>query len=132
MKVLTFNIRGSFQDDGVNIWDNRRDLNIRTILKYDPDIIGFQEVQQGNFDDYAEPLKTYDIEFGLKYIEQTEKYYRVPIYWKKDSYQKLNSGGFYLSETPDTWSVGWGAVFPSTVTWVQLQSIADDTSFFRF
>ncbi|MEM9955079.1 MAG: endonuclease/exonuclease/phosphatase family protein [Chloroflexota bacterium] len=46
MRVMTFNVRGSFHDDGDNDWHKRRELNIATIKKYDPDIIGFQEANK--------------------------------------------------------------------------------------
>ena len=123
MKVMTFNIRGSFHDDGINNWDKRRDLNIATILKYDPDIIGFQEAQQGNFDDYAEPLSAYDLELGPMYIQQTEDYYRVPIYWKKDIRATIQQIGVYgdikgvprFFERQDDWTTAtfWYEPVPS-------------------
>ena len=31
-------------DDGVNVWPNRRELLVKTLLKYDADLIGCQEV----------------------------------------------------------------------------------------
>ena len=127
MQIMTFNIRGSFHEDGANDWDQRRDLNIATILKYAPDIIGFQEAQSGNLDDYALTLTGYDVELGALSIRQTENYHRVPIFWKSNLFEKVDQGHFYLSETPDTWSVGWDAMFPRVVTWVRLRVLGVDT-----
>lgn len=129
MKVMTFNIRGSFHEDGANAWGQRRDLNIATILNHDPDIIGFQEAQQGNLEDYARTLTAYDVELGFISVRQAENYHRVPIYWKKDRYHKQASGGFYLSDTPDEWSIGWQATFARAVTWVRLQALDTDATF---
>jgi endonuclease/exonuclease/phosphatase family metal-dependent hydrolase len=42
--VITANVRFSDPKDGVNVWANRRELLVKTLLKYNPDIIGCQEV----------------------------------------------------------------------------------------
>lgn len=101
MKVMSFNIRGCYFDDGSNRWQHRRELNIATILKYAPDILGIQEVQACNFNDYAQPLHNYDVERGLITINQRDTDHHEAIFWKQARFQKLDSGGcFYLSETP--------------------------------
>lgn len=41
--IGTFNIRYGLADDGINIWDNRKELVIDSIHDKLPDIIGFQE-----------------------------------------------------------------------------------------
>jgi endonuclease/exonuclease/phosphatase family metal-dependent hydrolase len=42
--VMTANIRAAMPGDKEETWQNRRELLVRTILKYQPDIVGFQEV----------------------------------------------------------------------------------------
>ncbi len=42
--VMTANVRFSDPGDGVNVWANRRELLVKTLLKYNADIIGCQEV----------------------------------------------------------------------------------------
>ena len=41
--IGTFNIRYGLADDGINIWDNRKEMVIKSITDKLPDIIGFQE-----------------------------------------------------------------------------------------
>jgi len=124
LTVMSFNVRGSFHDDdGVNIWSKRSRLNISTIQKYKPDIIGIQEAQTGNLSDYEDHLTAYTIELGLISIRQTERRHYVPIYYRTDRFTKVKSGGFYLSETPDVWSIGWEAIYPRAVTWIVLRDI---------
>lgn len=41
---MTANVRYSNPSDGINAWPNRRQLLVKTFLKYQPDIIGCQEV----------------------------------------------------------------------------------------
>lgn len=129
LTVMTFNVRGSFHPDGVNNWDQRRDLNIATILKHAPDVIGFQEAQSGNLDAYVAELAEYDVELGALSIRQTKDYHRVPIFWRADRFEKVDCGSFYLSDTPDTWSIGWGTIFARAVTWVKLRSLVTGIEF---
>lgn len=127
LSIMSFNIRGSFHDeDGINAWENRADLNIRTIHKYNPDVIGFQEAQTGNLADYETHLSGYTIEQSLPSIRQNEKRHYVPIYYRTDRFQKVQSGGFYLSESPDDWSIGWDAPYPRAVTWIVLNDKSAD------
>ncbi|MFN8562287.1 MAG: hypothetical protein U0703_11860 [Anaerolineae bacterium] len=91
---------------GKQLGSSPRNLNISTIKKCSPDIIGFQEVESG-IRDAAATLTDYETEPGL--YTPGEKYHRVPIYWKRDRFELRASGGFYLSETPDEWSLSWGS-----------------------
>lgn len=118
--VMTFNVRGSFHEDGANDWEQRRDLNVGTIHQYAPDIIGFQEAQSGNLEVYEQALTDYEVELGPISIRQEANYHRVPIYWKRDRFERVSAGGFYLSETPEEWSLSWGSTFVRAATWVIL------------
>jgi len=44
VRIITANIRMDEPDDGPNAWQKRRELLVKTLLKYGPDIIGCQEV----------------------------------------------------------------------------------------
>lgn len=127
--VMSFNLRGSFHDDGANAWNCRRDLTVATIRKYAPDVIGFQEAQSGNLADCEAALTDYDVELGLISIRQSEKYHRVPIYWKRNKFESVESGGFYLSATPDQWSLSWGSTLVRAATWVKLRALASGKTF---
>ncbi|HDZ24605.1 MAG TPA: endonuclease, partial [Desulfobacteraceae bacterium] len=43
MRIMTFNIRFENDRDGQNGWVHRKDLVIKVIERYKPDIIGTQE-----------------------------------------------------------------------------------------
>lgn len=118
--VMTFNVRG-IHDDGINAWPNRAALNVRTIRQNRPDLIGIQEAQSGNLDTYARELTGYDCEPGPLSIRQTDRYHRLPIYWLAERFDCLANGNFYLSETPDEWSLSWGASLVRAVNWVKLR-----------
>jgi len=123
---MSFNVRGSFPEKHeARLWENRADLNVRTIRKYQPDIIGFQEVQQDNSTVYAEHLTAYDRVFGWDDADDaaTSWVFFNPIYWRRDRFALVASGGFFLSETPDVWSKGWDAAFVRGANWVHLRSL---------
>jgi endonuclease/exonuclease/phosphatase family metal-dependent hydrolase len=120
LNVMTFNVRG-IHDDGANGWPQRAALNVKVIRRCRPDLIGVQEAQSGNLETYAAELPEYACEPGPLSIRQTERYHRVPIYWRAERFECLGSGSFYLSETPDEWSLSWGARLVRAVNWVRLR-----------
>lgn len=120
MRVMSFNIRGTFQKDGDNVWPNRRALNIATIQKCAPGIIGFQEAQSGNLEAYAQSLPEYAYNLGPISVHKAADYESVPIFWRRDQFVLSRSGSFYLSETPEVWSIGWEAKLARAVNWVTL------------
>ncbi len=124
-KVMTFNVRGSFPEKhDERLWENRADLNVRTIRAVAPDVIGFQEVQNDNRQVYADHLPDYQYDVGREETgDKPAKWvFFNPIYWKHDRWERVAAGGFFLSETPDQWSKGWDSAFVRAATWVRLQS----------
>ena len=60
LRVMSFNIRGfSRRGDGFNSWENRAALNVATIKRYAPDLIGLQELQAESLATYREKLPEY-------------------------------------------------------------------------
>lgn len=120
--VMTFNLRGSFHpEDAPNDWPNRADLNVATIQKYAPDLIGFQEYQSGNQATYDVHLTEYDYELGPQSIREGQRRHFLAIYWKRERFELVDKGGFYLSDTPDEWSYGWDSPLVRAVNWVHLR-----------
>jgi endonuclease/exonuclease/phosphatase family metal-dependent hydrolase len=122
IRVMTFNILGATYDgedaspeERANPWPTRAALNVRTIKRYAPDLIGFQEVQQENLALYQEELADYNHIAGL------EEECGNSIFWKKTRFELIESGEFWLSRTPDQRSADWGVPYPLTVTWVKLR-----------
>ena len=66
-RVMSFNIRGAdHPGDGANQWQYRAALNVATIRKYAPDVIGFQELQDGNLTTYQAELNEYQHHSGQR------------------------------------------------------------------
>jgi len=124
IRMMTFNIRGYREHDGVNFWPQRAALNIATIKTYQPDVIGFQECQPDNLETYKLELAEYQYVRGVHAGESADERYHTlenPIFWQPARFELLDAGGFYLSTTPETWSQNWGSTEARVATWVKLQ-----------
>lgn len=116
--VASFNIRLSAVDDGENSWQYRKG-HVRDMIRYYGwDVFGMQEVCRDQFDYLAE-LEEYAFEGGARDESPHTEY--GPIFYKKDLFEKEDSGMFWLSATPDTLSKGWDADCHRICTWVKLK-----------
>lgn len=116
LRVMTFNVRYPAKTDGPNVWENRRDLLVTTIREKDPDLLGTQELfyEQGQYIAGALPEYTW---FGVsrRGSQQDE---HMGVFYKQDKLRLVESGNFWLSETPETpGSMSWNVSLPRMVTW---------------
>jgi hypothetical protein len=94
LRVMTFNIRGSFHDgDGINVWNNRSAVNVETIKRYAPHVIGFQELQSGNLDTYEKELPEYVCVLGPEAGNKPPHEFNA-IFYDPTRLEVLASGGF--------------------------------------
>jgi hypothetical protein len=110
LRVMTFNIANAivFSVDGENAWALRAPLNVRTIQRYAPDLIGFQQCDDGNPETYRSMLTEYHYAPDPA-ADGPDLYDYNAIAYLPERLELLDSGGFYLSETPEVWSLGWDA-----------------------
>ena len=121
LRVMSFNVRGSFRDRGkAEAWDNRAVLNVETIVRYAPDLIGFQELQEGNLETYRERLPQYAHVSGPGYGNRAPHSFNA-IFFDEGRLELLGSGGFWLSETPERYSASWGTRVVRSANWVRLR-----------
>jgi endonuclease/exonuclease/phosphatase family metal-dependent hydrolase len=129
MHVMTFNIRGAYwKRDGENFWPKRAALNVATIAKYAPDLIGFQELQDGNLQVYEQSLTAYRWSLGPAYGNQPPFEYPA-IAWRPKILELCDSGGFWLSETPQTHSGSWATDCIRSAHWARFRTHSDKHSF---
>jgi len=116
LRVMTFNVRYPAPSDGDNQWEFRRDLLVATIREKNPDVLGTQELfyEQGQY--IAEKMPEY-VWFGLS-RRGTREDEHMGVFYKKDRLRLLESGNFWLSETPEApGSMSWDVSLPRMVTW---------------
>jgi len=115
IRVMTFNIRYDNPADGINSWDNRKELVTSGIGT--PDIFGMQEVLKHQLDYILGELPAYR-PIGVGREDGQTKGEYAPIFYKNDHFSLLDHGTFWLSPTPlDTGSIGWDAALTRICTW---------------
>ena len=116
LRILTFNVRYPAKSDGENRWEMRRDLLVATVREKAPDLIGAQELyyEQGQY--IVEKLPGYAW-FGVSRRGNHEDEH-MGVFYRKDKLKLLESGDFWLSETPEQpGSMSWDVSLPRMVTW---------------
>ena len=108
LKVISFNIRCCDDENGHAI--AQRAPRLKAVTEpFDADVMGFQE--------YTPAWEAHiEEQFGEKYAIFNK--YRTsegwlesaPILWKKDKFELLRTGYFWLSDTPEVESRGWDSL----------------------
>jgi endonuclease/exonuclease/phosphatase family metal-dependent hydrolase len=121
LRVISFNVRGSFRDLGTpNAWPERAALNVETIRRHAPDLIGFQELQSGNLETYGELLQRYERVLGPEYGNGARPSLNA-IFFDPGHLRLLDAGGFWLSETPQRYSSSWESRVVRSATWAYFE-----------
>lgn len=102
LDVMTFNIRTSNIPDGDNAWQYRKELVAETIRRFEPDVVGMQEVITEQIEYLTSALPDYRwlgidrrLNGGLGLSEHT------PIFYRHAELAPIESGNFWLTDTPD-------------------------------
>ncbi|MCP5522410.1 MAG: endonuclease/exonuclease/phosphatase family protein [Verrucomicrobiales bacterium] len=123
LRVMSFNIRYGAASDGDNSWTRRRDLVVKTIRDTNPDLLGMQEVLVFQADFVKRGLPEYAFH-GVGRDDGKEAGEFSPVMWRKDRFELLDSGHFWLSETPEIpGSMGWDTSITRMVSWVALRDL---------
>ncbi|MEM7125342.1 MAG: endonuclease/exonuclease/phosphatase family protein [Chloroflexota bacterium] len=117
LRFISYNIRCNTTVDGENAWPFRRERVASLLQLYRPDLLGLQEVLQEQLDYLVAALPEFGwIGAGRDDGQMAGEY--VPIFYRRSQVELIDSGVFWLSETPDVvGSRGWDASLPRTVTW---------------
>lgn len=119
IRIMSFNIR--FGDLGNLSAEDRFDDVETVIEKGHPDSIGLQEATPEWMGYLTENLEEYTyVGVGRDDGVNTGEY--AAIFYLKDKYTAIDSGTFWLSDTPDVPSKGWGADCYRICTWVILEN----------
>lgn len=131
LRVMTFNVRVPVDSDGANAWPHRRALAAAVIRAEAPDIVGTQELVRQQGDDLVAALPEYRwFGRGRRGGDDDE---HMGVFYRTDRLRVLESGDFWLSETPDVpGSISWGHPYPRMVTWARFERIADGLRFILF
>jgi 6-phosphogluconolactonase (cycloisomerase 2 family)/endonuclease/exonuclease/phosphatase family metal-dependent hydrolase/dienelactone hydrolase len=121
VRVMSFNIRYGTAKDGENHWDRRKEFVADTIRAFHPDLLGTQETLGFQRDFLAASLVDYD-HLGVGRDDGADRGEMMALFYRRDRFEKLDGGHFWLSETPDQiGSKSWDSSLPRMVTWVKLR-----------
>jgi endonuclease/exonuclease/phosphatase family metal-dependent hydrolase len=131
-RVMTFNIRYDNPSDGENSWPKRKDKVASMVTLYEADIVGMQEALRRQIDDLAERLPNFAW-MGVGRQDGKNGGEFTPIFYRRDRFEVLDKGDFWLSPTPDVaGSRGWDAALPRIATWAKFTDKHTGQPFFVF
>jgi endonuclease/exonuclease/phosphatase family metal-dependent hydrolase len=129
LRIMSFNIRLPAESDGVDYWETRKPLALRMLREQQPDVIGLQELVKAQADHLARELPKYAW-FG-RGREADGGGERMGVFYRKDRLTVVESGDFWLSDTPDVpGSITWGHPHPRMVTWALFERRDDGRRFY--
>ena len=111
MKVMTFNLRFENDNDGENVWINRRELVVEIVNRYQPDILGTQEGKWNQLTYLCDQLPEYEVFMPGR---TPDKIIQSPTLFFRKKECSIEAGrDFWLSKTPDVYlSKDWDSAFP--------------------
>lgn len=110
-------------------WDHRKQWLCDMINFEAFDIFGAQEVLRGQLDDMLAMLPDYGY-VGVGRTDGADKGEFSPVFYRKKDFKLLDSGTFWLSETPNEPSKGWDAKYSRICTWGYFQRNSDKARFY--
>ncbi len=130
--VGTYNLRYDNPADSGNLWVQRSSVIAQLIRFHDFDILGTQEGLINMLEDLSEALPEYK-RYGIGRADGKDAGEHSEIFYKKKKFKMLDAGDFWLSETPDTPSLGWDATCCNRIcSWVLLKDKKTKTKFYVF
>ena len=128
VSVMSFNVRGETETDGTNSWSFRYPAVSIMLQDVAPDLICIQEATALQLQYFTEFLSKYkSIGVGRDDGKKAGEFTAFVYSTKKLSAGK--SGTFWLSETPDKASSGWGADHPCSAVWAVFKEKKSGKSF---
>lgn len=121
LNVMTFNMRYDNPDDESNNWRFRRERVAEVIASHAIDVFGAQELLVHQLSDLTALLPDYQ-SVGVGREDGADAGEFNPVFFRRDRFTLLDSGTFWLSETPETaGSKGWDGACERIATWAVLR-----------
>lgn len=127
--VMSFNVY--IAGAGKQSPKNRTPLVVKTIRSEMPDSFGLQEADKAWVDRISEEMPEYAW-VGVGRDDGAEAGEFSPVFYLKDKYTLVDSGTFWLSETPDVPSKGWDAMYKRICTWAILEDKVSGEQYAHF
>ena len=113
--LITYNIKYDNHQEGPNSWASRKSSLIRLLLNHDPDIFGIQEGLVHQVQEIDLGMKNHAY-VGVGRDDGKEKGEYCAIFFDSTRFRVIDESTFWLSENPDTVSIGWDAALERICT----------------
>ncbi|MBT3209821.1 MAG: endonuclease/exonuclease/phosphatase family protein [Bacteroidetes bacterium] len=130
-KIMSYNIRYDNSWDSLNSWEIRKTKVAELINFHNPCIFGIQEGLFNQLQFLDSCLVNYKY-FGIGREDGINKGEFCAIFFDKSKFQILEQSTFWLSETPDTVSVGWDAALERICTFGLFEDKINNNKFWVF
>jgi len=131
LTIISFNIRQSAMGDDNNAWQKRKAESVTMIKMEKPSIFCLQEALSDQLSYLDKQLPNYQ-RIGIGRDDGKEGGEHMSIYYQKERYELLEHGDYWLSQTPDTVSMGWDAACHRIVTWGFFRDKQTNKTFYCF
>ena len=129
MKVMSFNLLCGGK--GERDWPCRVPPVVETIRREAPDTLGVQEAHSGWMDALCAALPEYDyVGVGREDGKRDGEF--SAVFYRKELFLLVDSGNFWLSETPEKPSKGWDAACTRICSYAVLEERASGRRFVHF
>lgn len=129
--VATYNIRYDEPKDTANAWENRKTVISNLLLYNEVNFLGIQEGLHHQVLELDSLLPDHSY-IGVGRDDGVEKGEYTAIFYNHHQYEVLESGTFWLSETPDLPSKSWDAALPRICTWAVLKNTQSNSLIYLF
>jgi len=131
LRIATYNLRMDTKADSLNAWAYRKD-DVKALVRYhNLDVFGTQEGFLHQLKDICE-LPEY-LYVGAGRDDGLSAGEHSAIFYKKDRFEILESGNFWLSETPDVPGKGWDATCCNRIcSWAKFKEKTTGKTFYFF
>jgi endonuclease/exonuclease/phosphatase family metal-dependent hydrolase len=121
VRIQTYNIMMDKPSHKTDAWDLRRDGVIQSLHEQNADIFAVQEAFINQVRDLATAFPTHGW-VGVGRFDGAEQGEHSAVFYRKDRFELVASGVFWLSATPDVpGSKSWGSSQPRVTTWERLR-----------
>jgi len=130
--IGTFNLRNDNAGDEGNRWAQRGPIAANLLRFHQYDIFGTQEGLKNQIDDLNNFLPEFS-HSGSGRTDGRDGGEHATIFYRKERFNLLDKGDFWLSETPDKPGLGWDATCCNRIcSWVYLQDLQTGKKFYYF
>jgi endonuclease/exonuclease/phosphatase family metal-dependent hydrolase len=129
--IIQYNIRLNTPNDKDNAWPFRKEKVAGLLRFHGADIYNVQEALPEQMDELNTLMPEFD-HVGVGRDDGKRSGEHMGIFYKRARFQKLNSGMFWLSETPDKPGLGWDAACNRYVQWIKLKDKITKKTFYVF